>query len=50
MMQAADLRESDDVMACGGELYTARPWTILVERKMRSGFMVVLKIARQDAA
>ena len=37
-------------MACGGELYRARPWTILIERKMRSRFMMILKIARQDAA
>jgi ABC-type uncharacterized transport system substrate-binding protein len=31
MMQAADLREGDNVMACGGELYRTRPGTILVE-------------------
>jgi hypothetical protein len=50
MMQAADLREGDNVMACGGYLYGARPWAIFVERKMRSGFMMILKIARQDPA
>jgi hypothetical protein len=50
MMQAPDLREGDNVMACGGWLYRTRPWAILVERKMRSGFMMILKIARQYAA
>jgi hypothetical protein len=49
-MQAPDLREGDNVMACGGWLYRTRPWAILVERKMRSGFMMTLKIARQYAA
>jgi len=50
MMQATDFREGDDVTACGRELYRTRPGTILVERKMRSRFMMILKIARQDSA
>jgi hypothetical protein len=50
MMQADDLGEDDDVMACGGELYRTRSWTILVERKMRSRVMMIVKIARQHAA
>jgi hypothetical protein len=37
-------------MACGGELYRARPWAILIERKMRPRVVMILKIARQDAA
>jgi hypothetical protein len=49
MMQAADLREGNNV-ARGGKLYATRPRAILVERKMRSGVMMILKIARQDAA
>jgi hypothetical protein len=50
MMQAADLREGNNVSACEGWLYGTRPWTILVERKMRSRLMMILKIARQHAA
>jgi hypothetical protein len=50
MMQAADLREGNNVIPCGGSLYRTRPWTVLVERKMRSRLMMILKIARQDAA
>jgi hypothetical protein len=45
MMQAAHLRERDDV-ACGGRLYGARLWTILVERQMGSAPVMILKIAR----
>ena len=49
MMQTADLGEGNNI-ACGGKLHAARPWAVLVEREMRSGIMVILKIARQDAA
>jgi hypothetical protein len=49
MMQAADLREGDNV-ARGGKLHATRPWAVLVEREMRSGIMMILKIARQHAA
>jgi len=41
------LPERDDV-ACRGTLYAARLWTILVEREMDSGPVMILKIARQD--
>src|SRR5262249_24965811 len=36
--------------ARAGWLHRTRPWTILVEREMRSGVMMILKIARQHAA
>ena len=36
MMQAADLREGNYVTAYGRWLYGTRPWTVFVERKMRS--------------
>jgi hypothetical protein len=49
MMQTAHLRERDD-LACRGWLYAARLRTILVEREMRPGLVVVLNIPRQDAA
>jgi hypothetical protein len=49
MMQAPDLWEGNDI-ACGGKLYATRPWAVLVEREMRSGVLMILKIARQDAA
>jgi len=49
MMQTADLREGNNV-ARGGKLYATRPWAVLVEREMRSGVMMILKIARQYAA
>jgi pimeloyl-ACP methyl ester carboxylesterase len=49
MMQAADLGEGNNV-ACGGKLHATRPWAVLVEREMRSGVMMILKIARQYAA
>ena len=49
MMQAADLGESNNI-ACGGKLHATRPWAVLVEREMRSGVMMILKIARQYAA
>jgi len=48
MMQTAHLRERDD-LACRGRLYAARLRTILVEREMCSGPVLILKIARQDA-
>jgi hypothetical protein len=48
-MQAADLREGNNI-AGGGKLYGARTWAILVEREMRFGVMMILKIARQYAA
>ena len=47
MMQTADLREGNN---CGGKLHATRPWAVLVEREMRSGVMMILKIARQYAA
>jgi hypothetical protein len=40
----------DNNIAGGGRLDATRARTILVERKMRSGVMMILKIARQDAA
>src|SRR6266511_4201843 len=49
MMQTADLREGNSV-ARGGKLHATRPWAVLVEREMRSGVMMILKIARQYAA
>src|SRR5712691_1521860 len=49
MVETAHLREGDDI-ACGRKLYATRPWAVLVEREMRSGVMMILKIARQDAA
>jgi hypothetical protein len=49
MMQTAHFREGNDI-AGGGKLYGAGQWAVLVEREMRSGVMMILKIARQDAA
>jgi hypothetical protein len=49
MMQTADLGESNNV-ASGGKLHATRPWAVLVEREMRSGVMMISKIAQQDAA
>ena len=49
MMQTADLREGNNV-ARGGKLHATRPWTVLVEREMRPGVMMILKIAPQYAA
>jgi hypothetical protein len=49
MMQTADLGEGNNV-ARGGKLHATRPWAVLVEREMRSGVMMILKIARQYAA
>ncbi len=49
MMQTADLREGNNI-ACGVKLHATRPWAVLVEREMRSGVMMILKIARQHAA
>jgi hypothetical protein len=48
-MQTAELREGNNV-ARGGKVYATRPWAVLVEREMRSGVMMILKIARQYAA
>jgi hypothetical protein len=47
MMQTAHLREGD-TLACRGRLDGAGLWTILVEREMGSGPVMILKIARQD--
>jgi hypothetical protein len=49
MMQTADLEEGN-IVADGGKFHATRPWSVLVEREMRSGVMMILKIARQDAA
>ena len=49
MMQPADLGEGNNI-ACRGKLHATRPWAVLVEREMRPGVMMILKIARQDAA
>src|SRR6478672_12561352 len=46
MMQTADLREGNNI-ACRGKLYATRPRAVLFEREMRSGVMMILKIARQ---
>jgi hypothetical protein len=45
MVKTTNLREGNDI-AERGSLYGTRPWTVLVERKMRSGVMMVLKVAR----
>jgi len=45
MVQAANFRESNDI-AGGGKLYGTRPRALLAERKMCSGVVIVLKIAR----
>jgi hypothetical protein len=47
MMHTAHLREGD-YLACRRRLDGAGLWTILVEREMGSGPMMILKIARQD--
>src|ERR1700738_2395375 len=49
IMQTADLGEGNNI-ACGGKLPATRPWAVLIEREMRSGVMMILKIARQYAA
>jgi hypothetical protein len=49
MMEASHLGEGDNI-ACGRKLYATRPRAVLVEREMRSGVMMILKIARQYAA
>ena len=49
MMQTADLREGNNI-ACRVKLYATRPRAVLFEREMRSGVMMILKIARQYAA
>jgi len=43
MMQTAHFRERED-LACRGRLYAARLRTILVEREMRSGPVMIVKI------
>jgi hypothetical protein len=48
-MQTADLREGNNI-ACRGKLYATRPRAVLFEREMRSGVMMISKIARQYAA
>src|SRR5712671_3028459 len=49
MMQTTDLRERDDL--AGTEwLYRAALRTILVEREMRSRFVVIVKVGRQHTA
>jgi hypothetical protein len=45
MVQTANLRDGNDV-AGRGRLYGTRSRAVLAEREMRSGVMVVLKIAR----
>jgi glyoxylase-like metal-dependent hydrolase (beta-lactamase superfamily II) len=45
MVQTANFREGNDI-AGRGRLYGTRPRAVLAERKMRSGVMMVLKIAR----
>ena len=49
MMQAADLRNGDHLSDPGWH-DRARVRTILVERKMRPGSMIVIDIRGQDAA
>jgi hypothetical protein len=49
MMQATNLRESDNVPAAGGCI-RARFRTILVKREMGSGLVMILKIRRQNPA
>jgi hypothetical protein len=49
MVQTANFREGSDI-AGRGKLYGTRPWAVLAEREVRSGVMMILKIARQDAA
>ena len=49
MMQTADLWEGNN-LACRRRLYGARLRAILVEREMCSAPVMILKIARQDAA
>ncbi len=49
MMQTADLRERDDL--AGTEwVYRAALRAVLIEREMRSGFVVILKVGRQHTA
>ena len=49
MVQTADLGEGNNI-ACGGKLHATRPWAVLVEREMRSGVIMILRMARQYAA
>ena len=49
MAQTANFREGNDI-AGRGRLYGTRTRALLAERKMRSGVMMVLQIARQNAA
>ena len=48
MVQTANFREGNDI-AGRGSLYGTRPRALLAEGEVRSGVMMVLKIARQDA-
>jgi hypothetical protein len=47
MVQTANFREGNDI-AGRGRLYGTRTRALLAERKMRSGVMMVLQIARQN--
>ena len=49
MMQTANLREGNDI-AGRGKVHATGPRAVLAEREMRSGVVMVLKIAGQDAA
>jgi hypothetical protein len=40
MVRTANFREGNDI-AGRGRLYQTRPWTVLVERKMRSGVTMI---------
>ncbi len=49
MVQTANFREGNDV-AGRGKLYATGPRAVLAQRKMRAGVVMVLKIARENAA
>ena len=49
MMQTTNLREGNNLTSCW-RVYWTRLGAILVEREMRSGFVMVLKIPRQNCA
>jgi hypothetical protein len=48
MMQTSDFWEGND-LARRGKLYATRPRAVFMEREMRSGVMMILKIAREYA-
>jgi hypothetical protein len=48
-VSTADLRKGNNG-ACRGKLYATRPGAVLVEREMRSGAMVIMKIAGKYSA